>query len=85
MSKLQGTGKTRLAIALVAVVVIVAMGVYLSSVQKPSEPHQAKTNDAGATNPDTPQENPAKPVEGSIGLVASYTSKIGRASCRERV
>ena len=58
MSKLQGTGKTRLAIALVAVVVIVAMGVYLSSVQKPSEPHQAKTNDAGATNPDTPQENP---------------------------
>ena len=48
MSKLQGTGKTRLAIALVAVVVIVAMGVYLSSVQKPSEPHQAKTNDAGA-------------------------------------
>ena len=78
MSKLQGTGKMRLAIALVAVVVIVAMGVYLSSVQKPSEPHQAKTNDAGATNPDTPQENPAKPVEGSIGLVASYKADVSR-------
>ena len=31
MSKLQGTGKTRLAMALVAVVVILAVGVYLNS------------------------------------------------------
>ena len=71
MSKLQGTGKTRLAMALVAVVVILAVGVYLNSMQKPSESRQAKTSDADAANPNTPEKNPAKSADGNIELVAS--------------
>ena len=76
MSKLQGTGKTRLAMALVAVVVILAVGVYLNSMQKPSESRQAKTSDADAANPNTPEKNPAKSADGNIELVASYKADV---------
>ena len=76
MSKLQGTGKARLAMALVAVVVILAVGVYLNSMQKPSESRQAKSSDADAANPNTPEKNPAKSADSNIELVASYKADV---------